>query len=543
MRRWSRYLVGAAAVAGLLVLAAPAGAETGTLEMKRVDVPADAQPSDTVRLALSTSSQYFFQQLGGPEGMVVGPSGEAKPKFSDVVKKEPKYVAETPFRGVAALGSQHYGFALDAALPEKAKEEPAKESGQEKTKAEEKGAEKKEAVEKKEEGGVLSVLSKAFAPSAPKAELKADVVSFARLYFDLNHNGDLTDDEVIEATSSRAYSGTRSQSVFPTVGLTIEADGKKMDYAFRFRVYSNRSSNLAYANAMLNSAAYREGEITLEGKKRRIVLIDFNSNGRFDDVGGVNDEIELSDGTVYPKMGDRLYIDPQMQSGYGNPYDPTSSKDQFQVGKLIRLDDRLYDLKIDPSGETLTLEPSSASLGYVTNPNKGFRAMIYGDQGVLEIDDNGSGRASVPEGRWKLMSYTIEKPEEAKPEEAKPEAGEKKKEESILDVLSSVLSISGGRQAARRSSMVSARAKRDFEAVTVVGGKDVEMRFGPPYIAEVAGANLHKGMTTSLEMSLVGIGGEVCTNLIVNGSRPSAPEFTITTKDGEEVAAGKFQYG
>jgi len=44
-------------------------------------------------------------------------------------------------------------------------------------------------------------------------------------------------------------------------------------------------------------------------------------------------------------------------------------------------------------------------------------------------------------------------------------------------------------------------------------------------------------------MSLVGIGGEVCNGLSVNGKLPSAPEFTISTKDGEEVAAGKFKYG
>lgn len=541
MRRWSRYLVGAAAVAGLLVLAAPAGAETGTLEIKKLGTPAGSNRSDIPvdYLFRATYPQTLYQQIGGPPGAIVRSGDKKKPDFSEVIKKEPaEYATDTPFRGVVSLGSGHYGFVLDIAPPKKEDNEKAEGKG-----------ETKDVEDKKDksdnEGGILSILGKAFAnPLVPKSPERAKVPHYTRLHFDLNHNGDLTDDEVIEAGTGQIHSSAMTNyASFPTVELQIEVDGKKVDYAFTLSVYTHGANEYSFVNLSVNAAAYRDGTIVLDGKKRRIVLIDFNSNGRFDDVGGVNDEIELSDGTVYPKMGDRLYIDPQMQSGYSNPYDPTSSKDQFQVGKLIRFGDRLYDLKIDPSGETLSLEPSSASLGYITNPNKGFRAMIYGDQGVLEIDDNGSGRASVPEGRWKLMSYTIEKPEEAKPEEAKPEAGEKKKEESILDVLSSVLSLSGGRQAARRSSMVSARAKREFEAVTVVGGKDVEMRFGPPYIAAVAGANLHKGMTTSLEMSLVGIGGEVCTSLIVNGSRPSAPEFTISTKDGEEVAAGKFQYG
>jgi len=334
-----------------------------------------------------------------------------------------------------------------------------------------------------------------------------------------------------------------NQASFPAVDLTIDVNGKKVDYAFRFSVYSYQSGTYAYANASLNAAAYRDGEIELDGKKRRVVLVDFNSNGRFDDSGGVNDKVNLSDGSVYPKMGDMLYIDPQPATAYRNPYDSTSSEDQYQVNKLIAWGDRFYDLKIDPSGDTLSLEPSATPVGYLTNPNKGFRAVIYGDQGALEISDRGTGKTPVPEGQWKLMSYTIELPEAAE-----PEAKEKEKEQeksSVLEILSNVLpSLAAGSAAIPRPTIVSARAKTDFTAVKVVAGETAEMRFGPPYQPNVEASNLRKGMSqASLSMSLVGAGGEVCSSLRVNGSQPSAPEFTISTKDGEEVAAGKFQYG
>ena len=45
--------------------------------------------------------------------MIRGSGDEEKPKFSEIIKKEPQYVAEHPFRGVAKLGSQYYGFAFD----------------------------------------------------------------------------------------------------------------------------------------------------------------------------------------------------------------------------------------------------------------------------------------------------------------------------------------------------------------------------------------------------------------------------------------------
>ena len=105
-------------------------------------------------------------------------------------------------------------------------------------------------------------------------------------------------------------------------------------------------------------------------------------------------------------------------------------------------------------------------------------------------------------------------------------------------------SRTAGRPMGPRLTVVSARAKRDYEAVQVVEGETAEMRFGPPCLPTVAAQNLQPGMRTlSLGMSLVGTGGEVCSNLLVKGNRPGAPEFTISTKDGEEVAAGKFKYG
>jgi hypothetical protein len=44
-------------------------------------------------------------------------------------------------------------------------------------------------------------------------------------------------------------------------------------------------------------------------------------------------------------------------------------------------------------------------------------------------------------------------------------------------------------------------------------------------------------------LSLVGKGGEICNNMLVNGTRPGKPKFTVTTEKGEEVDSGYFKYG
>ena len=47
----------------------------------------------------------------------------------------------------------------------------------------------------------------------------------------------------------------------------------------------------------------------------------------------------------------------------------------------------------------------------------------------------------------------------------------------------------------------------------------------------------------SLSLAIVGVGGERCTNLTVNGKRPPKPLFVIKDKDGKMVHQGSFEYG
>lgn len=512
MRGPIHCLVAAVVAAGLFLAVAYARAETATLELKRVDTSARARSEDASAEPLfrMTRPQTVFQQLGGREGMIRRMEREDVPKFSDVIKKEPaEYAAEMPFRGVVKLGSHHYGFVFDAAPPKEETKEEAKE---------EPPAEKKE--QKRE--GLFSALGKALtAPLTKKPESQS--LSFSRLYFDLNRNGDLTDDDVIEAESAQVYSPSASRATFPMVEIALDVDGKKVDYAFTMSVQVNSSDNFAYAYAMLNAAAYREGEIDLDGQKRRVVLVDFNSNGRFDDAFHIDESVRSGDGPIYPEIGDMLYIDPQPAAGYRSPYDPTTSGDQYYVGKLIAYEGRFFELRVDRSGEELSMTPSSLAAGYAANPNHGVRAIVYGEHGILEIAFGDQGNAMLPEGVWRLLSYTMLHAEadgqeaDDSPESSRPMG---------------------------RPTMVSARAGRDVKAVRIADGKTTKMTFGPPFTPQVDASPSHRGDgTLSLQMSLVGAGGEVCSSMIIDGRRPSQPEFTISTKDGEEVASGKFSYG
>ena len=235
----TRSVAGLFAAAGLLLTAAHVGAETATLELKRVDTSArpDGGEVPIEHLFRISRPQTVFQPLGEQAGGIRGPHDDDTPAFTDVIKKEPaEYATKTPLRGVVQLGSHHYGFVLDVAAPkEEEKEQPP--------------AEKQE----EERGGLFSALGRALtAPLARKPEVQSQAPNFTRLYFDLNRNGDLTDDGVIEAESARAFSPTSSRSTFPVVELTIDVDGRKVDYAFTLGVQVHASGNFSYAYASLH---------------------------------------------------------------------------------------------------------------------------------------------------------------------------------------------------------------------------------------------------------------------------------------------------
>lgn len=515
-------LIAILALVGVFALSASSGAEQCTLELKYLESPSDSRGVNLGDYLLRrTRPQSFFMQLR--EGRTITGSQD----FSKIVKKEPsEYVSKHPFRGVMTLGTQQFGFVLDAKPPEPEEkvESPAAKSD-----------EKDEAEEDEQHDPAMDE-------------------GYARLFFDANHNGDLTDDEVIEAEQVRqreARSASRTYrlaySDFPRVNVSIEADGTKMAYAFTFSVRSQTTSEFSYASASLSAAAYREGEITLEGKKRQIALIDYNSNGRFDDALTVRDDVRSSNGRIYPSQGDMLLLD-YADSGSGaflNPYDPAGSDCQHQVGEILGIDGRFYDLEISPAGDKLSLTPSSAPTGKVTNPNDGFRAMVYGDRGVLKITGGKSQPAVLPEGKWKLLSYTIDRTSYEEEKEGKKE----EEENSLLRALGNAMlgfgGLAGGAISRPSYTMVSAQATADGPAVEVREGKTVKLPFGPPYKPVVKSNRIVTGDVdqVSLSMSLVGSAGEICSSLMVDGGRPGKPEFTITTADGKEVDTGNFEYG
>lgn len=481
---WRQVFCGLTVVAIALAIVPRARAETFPLEVKRLEAKNRFNASEQWEYVLRrVMPQHFYMQVQKEGNQAY--QQEWEKEFSKIVNKEPeKYNSKHPLRGVAKLGSGKYAFVLDDAESE---------SG------------------------------------------KCD-----RLYFDKNQNGDLTDEEPIAAEQTNGNGRQFVQSTFPRIDLTLDVEGSKLDYAFQVSAHAyQQDERFGQISAQFNAFAYREGEVTLEGKKHRLVVLDYNSNGRFGDLARVRDDVHTMDGQIYPEIGDMLLLDPSAETiGYAY-YLPTAGTASQYLSKLVNIEGKFYEVTVSPTGDTITLNPSQTPLGQVTNPNP-FHAIVYGKQGFLRIDGNGQDPVPLPEGEWKLLSYTINRTEEPAAKEEKE--GAETEGSALLKALASLLTGESPTSGPRHT-VVTATATKDCPTVKVSGQDAVPLPFGPPYKPVVKVGYGQGTDKVQLQMSLVGSAGEMCQDMQINGQRPGKPSFTITDPDGKEVASGAFEYG
>ena len=116
------------------------------------------------------------------------------------------------------------------------------------------------------------------------------------------------------------------------------------------------------------------------------VLVDFNSNGRFDDETTIRSDSPHGRRAGLSRIRRRaLLIDPDLsRPGLGSPYEWTSDDSRLPVAKVVCIDGRYYDMKISPAGDKLTLTPSSVADGQRDQPQRRLPRDGLRRQRVLE---------------------------------------------------------------------------------------------------------------------------------------------------------------
>ena len=292
------------------------------------------------------------------------------------------------------------------------------------------------------------------------------------LYIDLNGNGSLADESALEA-----YERDERNAKFEPVKILFEGEDGPITYHLNVKFY--RSPNRT--SLALWPAGWYEGAIKVAGAKKYCVLIDYNSNGTFNDK------------SLNAAECDRIRIGEK------------GDQDTRYVGNFIEIDGALYRPEIARDGACIKLSKAeNVQFGNIRLPETITEFSAGGENGLFTLKPE-RGTGSLPVGRYRVNHWAIER---------KDERGKKWKMQGE--------GFSG---------------KGDFDITEV---KEAELSIGEPIISTIEPQN--RSGTRAFSHNLKGRLGERI-ELTSDGARPRAPKLNIKSKDGTYDRTFSFEYG
>lgn len=347
----------------------------------------------------------------------------------------------------------------------------------------------------------------------------------ARIYFDADANGDLTDDPRIDG-EIRRFDPSYFSAEFPPLDTEITVGGRQLPYSLRvyayaFRVRILREGEEAGAEVQyhvsIRPACCYKAKFDLDGHTYRLLLADRNANGRFGDrFTKVDLQEDVGAKRLYPD-GDRLLIREETR--------PTRH-DEVPLGGILVLREHAFRVRIDTAEPKMILDPVTDGL-CALEPGMGVERIFLAAENPADsvaAFDPGP-RIMVPAGKYRLLTYV-----------ARRMAGD---DEWIL--------VGQGTE--------------NGPQVGVAGGEGTVLPLGEPFTprAGIQGdiAVLQpRGQPVRLQFYVEGQGKERVSDLgrlsgdgdaipmsVKDSSRPREPSYKIVKADGEIVASGTFEYG
>jgi hypothetical protein len=357
---------------------------------------------------------------------------------------------------------------------------------------------------------------------------------FNVLYFDANGNHDLTDDKALEIPEQGEgmVHSSDTYAQFPIADTTVKIDGKEVPYAFRLFAYLERTMEMrpdgsevvkeGRLQLMVTSECWYRGEFKVAGEPYRFLLVDGNTNARFDDVASL------------PKEGPRSRLDRVYPAGDGlwiTAKEKLQWDDSEFFGDLLLLGQNLFRVRVDIPAKKLELKRIQEGLVEVKLSMPVERLALFAEDGKgFVVLYHPGDKVRIPPGRYRLASYQAQR---------KDREGDR--------------------------WLIAGQCTKATAPVAVGDGGAGEIPFGEPFEAS---ASVPEGIyeqlaNTGSELKdvplvfrLQGKAGEVVTDLRrIEGEQTSIPmsevkkgyakepSYTIVKTDGRVAAQGSFKYG
>jgi len=202
---------------------------------------------------------------------------------------------------------------------------------------------------------------------------------YDRLFIDSNGDGNLKDETAVTAHRSEPQ-----HAYFGPVKVIFEGKDGPIAYHLNFRL-CDHGRRILWATP----GGWYEGTITVGGKEKHCVLIDYNANGTFNDKSiNANDR-------------DRIQIGEK------------DDKDTRFVGNYIEIESSLYQLEIAREGAYVKLAVAEdVNFGNIRLPESITEFSAGGENGLFILKPK-KGTGLLPVGQYCIEHWAIERKDDA----------------------------------------------------------------------------------------------------------------------------------
>ena len=201
------------------------------------------------------------------------------------------------------------------------------------------------------------------------------------LFIDSNGDGRLSDE-----TATAAYRTEQYRTYFGPVKVVFEGEDGPVSYHLNFEFYSYEERRHLY----VSSGGWYEGAVTVAGEKKHCVLIDYNTNGTFDDKTGESVRFNC----------DRVRIGKK------------DERDTRFVGNYIEIDGEYYQLEVARDGAYITLQAAEDIKFGRVKMQEAITGFSAGGQNGLFAIKLEKGLGELPVGKYRIDYWAIERKDE-----------------------------------------------------------------------------------------------------------------------------------
>jgi hypothetical protein len=373
-------------------------------------------------------------------------------------------------------------------------------------------------------------------------ESKGAGKGYDRLIVDMNQNGDLSDDPVVQRTElntdRRVVSPTQMQ--FGPIEAPVDkalANGRPVYFAqvyvFNTELLDRGVENqsIISGQVMLKAGWYLDTTVTMDGLKQRVGVFDGDCNLHIGDLAKAQVYTNGQEKSWYFQGGDSFLLATNSSSSGGNGVLKGEAR---AYGPILYLGSKAYKAELAPDCKSLRVEPYQEALAEMTLQPRGDQVRTLtlareqpGGRWQLIQPSLSEGKALVPPGNYRLYScYLL------------------------------------GKGAPRDQVLLFGMQRVPQTPVSIVAGKANTFKCGAPLDIKVTATKTRAGNVLMLRepsgssrdsadavlrisANVAGAGGEIYSTFQKGEgfrNEPPKPTFTIA-QGGKTIANGNLEFG